>query len=72
MARTTYRSKVAITNANRKRMAYSALVDIIEHVHAWGLNLLRVEVMPDSFVEVDTSDPIPVQHVDHLNLTGPV
>lgn len=67
----TYRSKVAVT-AQNKRAAYEAVQHLITHLLAWGIDFTRIQRMPDAFVEVDTTAPIPAAHVDHLSLTGPV
>ena len=72
MALTTYRSQVAITTLNLRKIAYQKLVILIDHLHPFNLNLLRVELMPDNFVEVDLNNPLPVDQIDHLGLTGPV
>lgn len=68
----TYRSKVAITTAARRRAAYTALQEILEHILSWGIHMTRLQLMPDSFVELDTTGDIPPGQIDHLNLTGPV
>lgn len=68
----TYRSKVAITTAVRRRAAYEAIAQILDHIQTWGVHMTRIQLMPDNFVEVDFTATIPANQVDHLNLTGPV
>jgi hypothetical protein len=73
MALTTYRSQVAITTTALRKTAYEKLVIVFSHAHAFNLNVLRVELMPDNFVEVDFNNPLPnAAQVDHLGLTGPI
>lgn len=69
MAITIYRSKVAITTAALRRAAYSKLADLCTHLQAFNVNLLRVELMPDNFVEVELNNPLPnAEQIDHLGL----
>ena len=73
MALTTYRSQVAITYATLRRLAYEKLASVFAHAIQFNLNVLRVQLMGDNFVEVDFNNPLPsAEQVDHLGLTGPV
>ncbi len=71
MALTTYRSRVVVT-AQNKRAAYASIQYLLEHILSFGVDLLRIERMPDGFIEADFTNPLPASQVDHLNLTGPV
>lgn len=72
MALTTYRSKQAVDTIPKRNAAYERIAELVIHLQTFNLNLLRIERMPDLFVEVDLNDPLPAAHVDHLGLQGPV
>ena len=68
----TYRSQVAITNQTRKLAAYERLALLLQHLPVLGVDLTRVELMGDSFIEVDLTGSLSVPQRDHLGLQGPV
>lgn len=72
MALTTYRSVVPITTQARKIAAYEKLRDLLDHLVALGVDLTRVELMGDNFIEVDLTGTIATAQRDHFSLTGPV
>jgi hypothetical protein len=71
MAQTTYRSQVAVTLATRRR-AYERICDFLSHLDALDLNLVSITRDGSNFIVITLSDPLPVSHVDHMGLTGPI
>lgn len=71
MAATLYRSQQAVTLQTR-RAAYQLVNLMLDHLDALNLNLLKIELVAGNFVEVTLSNPMPVEQIDHLKLTGPI
>lgn len=70
MAATLYRSKLPITNANRRVLALEGLATLCKHlVHMPGINIQLLDsTQPDNYVYVTLSNPLPADQVDHLDL----
>lgn len=71
MAQTVYRSKVAVTMANRSA-AYEAAASLMVHLDRLGLNLISLVRDANNFIVVTLNAPLPAGQVDHLGLEGPV
>lgn len=71
MAQTVYRSKVAVTMANRSA-AYDKVALLMEHLDVLGLNLVSLTRDANNFIVVTLNAPLPAEQVDHLGLEGPV
>lgn len=68
----TYRSQVAITTLPLRAIAYDKLAILFSHANGLNINVTRVQLMPDNFVEIDTNVNVPVAQLDHFGLMGPV
>jgi hypothetical protein len=71
MAATLYQSQQAVTLQTRSA-AYSLIGIMLDHLDHLNLNLLKIELVAGNFVQVTLSNPLPVEHIDHLKLTGPI
>lgn len=67
MAQVTYASKVAVTQAN-KRIAYEYLVTLINHLPAFGVDLLSVQVNADKTISITLTGPLPDDQREHLGV----
>lgn len=70
MADTFYRSKLPITNANRRDIALDGVATLAQHLRVMpGINLLSLTYnASDQYVYVTLSNPLPANQVDHLGL----
>lgn len=67
----SYRSTVPITTAPLRRAANEHLKAVLDHLEAYGLNLIEVHFdFGDSYVYLTLRGPvrIPADHLDHLGI----
>lgn len=71
MAITTYTRVLPNLNLATRREAYERLINLIPHLHSWGISLLEFKVdVPTRTVTITLTDPIPADNIAHLNLEG--
>lgn len=64
-----YRSKIAITTLNLRRIAYERLSALFLHLHSLNLNLTELRLEPlDSRVYITLNNPLPAAQIDHLDI----
>lgn len=69
MATTVYRSKIAITTLNLRRIAYERLSAFFLHLHSLNLNLTELRLEPlDNRVYMTLNNPLPAEQIDHLDV----